>query len=261
MLSNMIEFKDFLNYFQNVLNANLKLNEETKILFTYDKNMLIVEIKSGNGISIDSFNCSKNLYNEIVSLLCSSFISINEILIAYSANGLYTIKNDKVEMTCSIPKEIEQELSSQVFSKKKNITVEVKQTSQFEQVSDFFNIYNAFLKRCAKRTGDNIIKISYINGIYKITITNENTVIFTRSIKCSKIKAQYLDKIICENMIDGNSIILSSIVEQMLKIQTPKFCLLIPYNENLTKFHNEALEKMNEYNNIPSWQKVKSSNR
>lgn len=265
MLTNIIEFKDFLNYFQSIYSASLSSKEQVKIYFSYNDDELTLRFVSDSGYSFDKFRCSKNLYNEIVQLLYASFISSNKMILASKVNGSYIVKSSNGEMISEIDDTLSEKISLQVFDKIKNRNEsknEGKPLSEFEQISNFFGVYCSFLKRCVKKSNPSEITTSYKNGVYLITITNNGKTIFSKSVVCSKFKAQYLDKVICENLIDENSIVLSSITgNNHLKIQTPKLCLLMPYNNNLEKYHNEALEKMNEYSSQFSMQKVKSSNR
>ncbi len=265
MTNNMLEFKDFLDYFQNVI--SLKSNGIVKIKIYYKDNALFIESNEANGKAVDYFNCSKNMYDKIVELLLSNFILENKIMVAYKNKNQYTIKSEKFEIAADVTDEMFNDLSKKIFSKQDKHNFEAKkEMSEFEKISSFYADYNMFLKRCLKNDGKNDISLNYNNGIFSIIITNNEQIIFSKKINCSIIKANYLFKIICENIIDSNSIIISSINKitenaKYIKIQTPKFNLSIPYAKNLEKFHIEALNKMNEYNVSFANQKIKSSTR
>ena len=259
MLNNIIEFKDFINSYQNALNSSLKTNESVKVYFTYENERLIVKIVGNSIYMVDTFQCTNQLYNEMINLLCTSLISSGVAMISYRVNENYIIKGKNIELISNIPQELSNKISTYFYNNRR--TVQQKQATEFDKVTAFFKSYSTFLKRCIKKEYPSEIKISYKNGIYNITITNNNEIVFKNTIACSSIKAQFLDKIICENIIDENGVVLSSIVGNYLKIQTPKIHLTIPYNDKLHKFHEEALEKINEYVYSMPKQKIKSSNR
>lgn len=263
MLNNIIEFKEFLDYYQTILKACVKANEKIKITCSHKDNEMNIKVISDSGVSIDTFKCSNELYHQIMDLLLSSFVSTNKIILASRKDKKYSVRSEKIEINCEINNDLSQKISDQVFNKTNNSDNEKNHNlSEFEKVSNFFRCYSSFLKRCVKKEKASFITITYNNGIYSIDITNDGKVVFSRKITCSAIKAKYLNKIICENIIDENSIKLSSITRNnKLQVQTPKICLSIPYDNSLEKFHEEALAKMNEYNVSISMQKVKSSNR
>lgn len=261
MLSNVIEFKDFLSYYQTILNTCARIGENTKIYLSHNDDTMTIKVISDSGISIDTFHCSNKLYHEIAELIYSTFISTNKIMLATTKNKFYSVRSEKIEIISIINPELSEKISNQGFSNVNESNKKDIKLSEFEKISDFFRCYSNFLKRCVKKENKNTIKVDYKDRIYSINITSNGEIIFSRTITCNNIKARYLDKTICENLIDENSIQLSSITKNnQLQIQTPKFCLFIPYN-NLERYHNEALAKMNEYNMQFSMQKVKSSNR
>ena len=261
MSNNVIEFKEFINCYQNALNSSLKANENVKVYFTYKNERLNVEIISDSTYIVDSFQCTNQLYNEMINLLYTSFISSGKAVIPYNLNGKYIVKGENIELISIIPQELSDKISTYFYSSKRNTISSQKQLTEFDKVTSLFKSYSTFLKRCIKKEYPSDVKIAYKNGFYTITITNNNQIIFKKKIACSLIKAQFLDKIICENIIDESSVILSSIISDCLKIQTPKIHLTIPYNDKLHNFHEEALEKINEYNFSLPKQKIKSSNR
>lgn len=261
MKNNMLELKNFITYFQSLFDAK----QNGKININYQNDNLILKFYSNSGISVDTFHCTKELYNKIVYFIYMNFIYSNKILIASKNGKNYSIKSPNIEITSTLDEEIQKKLSDEAFKKMKKSNQKEpseKNLSEFEKISSFFKIYSMYLKRCLNKVSRSDIKVSYSNGIYKILIINNGEIIFSRHILCSEIKSRYLNKIICENIIDENSIILSSITsDNKLKIQTPKFCLTIPYNESTKFFHDEALNKMNEYNFSGQKIKIKSSNR
>ena len=263
MKNNMLELKDFITYFQSLFDADR--NGKIRITINHENENLVLKFFSNSGISIDTFHCTKELYNKIVYFIYMNFIYSNKILIASKNGENYSIKSSNIEIISKIDEELQKKLSDEAFKKMKQ-NYEDKSTkrnlSEFEKVSNFFRIYSMYLKRCLNKENRSDIKISYVNGVYEVSIINNGEIIFSRNISCNEIKSRRLNKIICENMIDENSIILSSITaDNKLKIQTPKFCLTIPYNNSTKDFHDEALKKMNEYNFSSQMLKVKSSNR
>ena len=55
MSNNVIEFKEFINCYQNALNSSLKANENVKVYFTYKNERLNVEIISDSTYIVYSF--------------------------------------------------------------------------------------------------------------------------------------------------------------------------------------------------------------
>ncbi len=265
MTDNILDFKEFMDYFNNIINQNT--NEFTKITIYYKNNALVIESENENGKAVDYFPCSEANYYKLIEILNLKFIFENDIIFAAKRNKNYTIKSKSGELTTTINDELFKKLSSKIYSKKNKINLENnKKPSEFEKFCFFYNDIELFIKRCLKHNGISNINITYTNNIFQIKITNNNKVIFQKYFKCNETKATYLFKIICENIIDSNSIILSSINQtengnKVIKIQTPKLNLTIPYINSLKRFHIEALNKMNEYNMENQKQKIKSSNR
>ena len=264
MTNNILEFKEFMDYFNNVINQNT--NEFIKIKIYYKNDNLVIESENENGKAIDCFKCSEDNYYKLIEILNLKFIFENDVKFAVKRGKNYTIKSKNDEVTTAINEELFENLSSKIYSKKNTNLEGNKKPNEFEKFCFFYNDIELFIKRCLRHNGINNINITYVNNIFQIKITNNDEVIFQKHIKCNETKAIYLFKIICENIIDSNSIILSSINQttngnKVIKIQTPKLNLTIPYINSLKKFHIEALNKMNEYDMKSQKQKIKSSSR
>ena len=264
MTNNILEFKEFMDYFNNVVNQNA--NEFVKIKIYYKNGNLVIESENENGKAIDYFKCSENNYYKLIEILNLKFIFENDVKFATKKGKNYTIKSKNGELTTIINEELFENLSSKIYSKKNTSLESNEKPNEFEKFCFFYNDIELFIRRCLKHEGISDINITYNDNVFKISITNNDKVIFQKHIKCNETKAIYLFKIICENIIDSNSIILSSINQttngnKVIKIQTPKLNLTIPYIKNLKRFHIEALNKMNEYNMKNQKQKIKSSSR
>lgn len=271
----MEEFKNFLNHYQYLIQNG----DYTNINIKYDKGKLVLTSKSENCNIKRIFECSKQTYTKIIDLFYSLLIQENKLLYSSIGNNTLTLKSEFVTLKSEIVnednKKIAQKLVEETFDKIKTKNIGAKKDiNSHENIKNYIINFLDFLKTNEHKKNIKVF-VFFKDDKFHVLIKEENQIIYESNITCSKQMAKDLTEIIFQQFIDNNNIISSSYgparytcfskeynckyTDQMLTIKSEDAALMTIYDNDLNKFHELALQKMNSITIKPAYVKIKSS--
>lgn len=230
---NKIELKEFFDYCLSNIQMCIQNIGRIDVKFSYNKNKLVMQTASKNSFSKDTYTCSIEEYEKI----------INRMMMLFSSEyGLYTkiqIINNKfigitsdanVNFSYDIVSNEQLEFTKKLNNVKSENNKYHKNTEpNFEKLTNLFNIYRIFLRRCKSKNNKYQIYPYYNNGYLSLKITNNRTIVFYNKLECNEKQANSLIKRITEDFIlnyDINNCAIKNITEN-----TIEFKKLIEQNE------------------------------